>query len=271
MSKPRTKKPKAPPKTRWEKSADRENERRLKKAPLLVTMGVIPLVTADERERKHLQGEAIIAALEEEGEAELVLKALVLRAELEATLTPEEIAHVDAGRKALPSGTVWDLDLWSGAIKEKLAVGLPKAPTYKAKLREIDQEVLDRQRRQLPLFKSDELPAELPPPREQTVPDCPDCGWKPKGTIFSHNIHRADCPGFRAFLLGLWERCEPCKEARRQGGRACEAHLLRTRACASEGHIPVLTAHPYPHPSAPDAKHIACERCSVSLGVAEAA
>lgn len=267
MSKPkRAKKPKAPPKTRWEKSADRENARRLTKAPLLVAMGVTPLVTAEERQAKHEASMAAAEAQREQHRAKGEAEAAAVRVELEATLTPDELAHVDATRSALPTGHGWDVSHWRKAIHAKREASSPT--TMPAEPEELASDPRRQVRvaptPQLSLFESNDDPGEAPVSLEHVVPPCDDCGWKPAKSPFAYNLHRFDCPGLMGFLVGLWERCGECKEAREKGGRACEAHLARTRACAKEGHIPGPSKRP-------DECEIACQRCTVGMPSPKAA
>ncbi len=265
MSKPRTKKPKAPPKSRWEKSADRENARRLAKAPLLVSMGVLPLVTAEERQTKHERRMAALEAQREEDQARLEAEVTAVRVELEAKLTAEELAHVDATRPSYPEGPSWDLTHWRKAIDAKTATHEPPLP------KATDGQIASDPRRsrradptpQLSLFEPNNVPVDEPVHLDR-APPCDDCGWKPGETPFAFNIHRQDCPGLRAFFAGLWDRCDACKVTRQKGGRACEDHLARTRACAKEGCIPGPSKRP-------NESEVACQRCGAGMATPQAA
>lgn len=291
----RVRKSKGAPKivrTRWEKSADRENERRRAKAPLFVHAGVVPLATPEQRQ---VQIEGGLRRFEEQRQATVLREeqeAITKREDVRGRVTPEEFAKLEArcqsrdGRVFGGYPSLWFY--WTSIIDSLNNAGKPS-------MHEVDASagrVLARERDvQTELFAvaptgveialvadglavskavlaeahgidlNREAQPELPP-----APPCPDCGWSPSppGTlaVADMNIHEGCCPSLRALILGLSERCVDCK------GRSglystsfwgpCEAHRARTLACAHEGCIPGPSPYSYM-----DGEF--CTRCKINM------
>lgn len=266
--KKRVRKPKGPLKTRWEKSADRENDRRRKKASLFVHAGIVPLATPAEREAKF-------------GGA---------REEAERSFEEDRIRRERRGAELEERGRGWPSEEhYYGFILEEMArearggshakpIEVPAAPPAPP------------QAVQTPLFMvlptgaevaavvegkaipQVELAAEhgvdLSAPMLIPAKPCPDCGWFPlppeKSKTLDLHVHPPGCPGFRAFLLGMSENCPDCKahHARIAGAPrgACEVHHARCLACAHEGCIPGPAPARWSYASGEF-----CQRCWISM------
>jgi len=275
--------PGEPKKTRWELSAERENARRQKKAPLFFHAGLVPRATPEEREARF--GDEFRARIEREDlerrqkEADAEDNA---REQVRNLVTPEQFTELEEKRSD-DRPNYWRLVLHR--IHEARA---PKAPTeFQASLAPLEARTRADVRRRLPLFvelpSGDVVPAVVDGkaiPIEQiaaehgldtdhpelVVPEsCPGCGWKPgPGDGVRFNFHDPNCAHFRAFLLGLSENCADCKAIHRKYAGApygvCPAHLERTLACQQEGCIP----------GPPPREYLAscgefCQRCGVSM------
>src|SRR5690242_10847000 len=96
-------KTKPAPKDRWEMSAERENERRRKKAPLLVHAGLVPLATAEERREKF--GDARARAEREHDERQRIedARGAELRDQVRTKVSPEKFAELQERRGMWPS------------------------------------------------------------------------------------------------------------------------------------------------------------------------
>ena len=269
-------------KKRWERSADRANERLRTKQPLLVAAGIVPLVTPDDRKAKL--GDArrrarIDSAARERAQA---AKGVELREEVRQRLGPEKFAEIEGRRHGLTS----EAQFWGGILD-----GIRNRENGKldgaASLRDMPDPTPLLPAPQVALFG--ELPSgetvplvvaghtralediaaehgiDLAAPQRPDPPPCPDCGWtwKPYDALV-YNLHNPNCPSWRAFLLGMDEGCADCKATAkrysRPPGGPCEAHRARTLACAREGCIPGPPKHHY--------MGEACQRCGISIGAA---
>lgn len=287
-SKAKKRKPKGPPRTRWEKSADNENLRRWNKAPLFVHAGLIPLATPEEREAKF--GDARERA--ERGIAEMDARNAALaagyREQVQARVSAEELAELDvkverwglANAFMFWGSVIRDLDKAAGVVEPVVAmVAAPRARVAQLPL----FVVAEKTGADVPLVRDGKLRpvsdlaadgCETDPEKrvaEHVPPElrgpCPDCGWVSGGIFIGalSKVHPSGCPSLRAFLLGLFEQCADCKARgnRRDGSCACEAHRARTLTCALEGCVPG------PAPKKPaylaDSPHQFCQRCWLNI------
>jgi hypothetical protein len=114
MAKP--KEPKAPPKTKWEASAERRNARAVAKAPLFAHAGLVPVVTAEEQQR-HVEGMADdFAARTAALHARHRAKAAQWRAEVAGHVTAEAIAALEQRLTAIPKSPEYLADFWRGEL-----------------------------------------------------------------------------------------------------------------------------------------------------------
>ena len=81
---------------RWQRSADRENARRDRKAPLFAWGGLVPHVTAAERQEAVEGRCAALFRQLAEGRAKSARLAVRYRADVGAVVSPEELAALDA-------------------------------------------------------------------------------------------------------------------------------------------------------------------------------
>lgn len=280
--KKRVRKPPGPTKTRWEKSAERENARRWKKAPLFVYGGLVPLATPAERQ-EHIEliwkdGDRRREAQEQQDAA----RGQELREKVRARVTPEKFAELEVRytTSKFPSEAIFfshvndELDRAEGL---RLPVALPK----RARREQPQQGTLFAE-----LPSGAEVPAvaeghtlslaaiaaehgielatagpELPP-----SPGCSDCGWVGPApgevsSVINVNVHPRSCPAMRAFILGLRENCPDCRKRRYSSAPAstpCEVHHARTLACEAEGCIPGP-------PTSPHDDDPSCQRCRISM------
>lgn len=256
MKKPKTPKPK---KTRWEQSADRENDRRWKKAPLFVHAGIVPLATPEERQAKHERGaEAQKARLEEaerRREADAV-KAASVRLEVAALVPADDLARMDRSVQTYPQD--YALPFWI----EKLAKARgekPKTEPVIAAKRVFKKKLAAEAARQLPIFgppppTPEEILAVEPEPEPRRP--CRECGW-----IFddSGKGHPMTCAALRGFFLGLARGCAACRSRRDSPNGACDEHLADAKRCEAEGHVPCRATKGY------RTGRTICSRCDISL------
>jgi hypothetical protein len=263
----RSKKPPAPPKTRWEKSADRENERRRKKAPLFVHAGVVPLATPEERQQRYERGlETRLAGLreQEKQQAEKGAKAAAVREEIARLVSPEELAEMDRVRGSYPSNHDYSVGFWA----EKLAAlrGETKKPAVVIEKRTLRKKLAAEAARQLPLFEPPPpTPEEIlaaPDPIPEPRPPCRECGF----LFDSGKPHPVTCAALIGLFAGLAHGCEACRSRRDSPNGACNEHLAAAKLCETEGHVPHVPTKGY------RAGWTVCSRCDVTVpAVSEAA
>lgn len=104
---------------RWEKSAERQNERLAAKSPLLAHAGLVPVATAEGQRRKvdaaqddFERRSAILAAKHTAvGEA--------YRAWVADRVTAEELTELDRRRAWCPKSAEYSADFWGGHVKKR--------------------------------------------------------------------------------------------------------------------------------------------------------
>lgn len=251
--------PKGPPKTRWEKSADRENERRRAKAPLFFHAGLVPKVTPEEREARF--GPAFQGQIEREDLERIQReneRGGELRERVRAIVSAEKFAELEER-----TGRWLSVASYYGPILDELvrdATSLPEPAPARLRVRRlpilqealflevpghgevpavIDGKAIPHAVIAAELGVDVDAPPCLPPP----VP-CPDCGWLPKmwppASKLELDVHPMTCPSLRAVMLGLRENCAACRVRHHSGppNPPCEAHRARALACQAEGCVP---------------------------------
>ncbi len=276
--KPRSpRKPKAPKLTpeqketrRWERAAERELLRAIKKSPVLVASGLITFPTPAEKRARH---EAYLAQRdldEQRRAAELASAIATARDAFAAEATVEQLASFEERLPKYPA--LLHASMYLDALRE--VRGLPEpVSTYKSDLaanRTRGREERKRLRQLQPVLFAEELgikpvvetPACAVVVDDGPAPPCPDCGWDRtiSSSKLAFNLHPPTCPSLLGFLLGMARNCAACKALRYGCCPACRAAVV---ACNESGHLPhwptkgfrSLTGHPY------------CERCDVILPV----
>jgi hypothetical protein len=253
---------------RWDRSADRANERIRAKQPLFVAAGIVPLVTANQRR-------ALIEDAHARIEAERVQKAdedrragAEFREHVRQRVTPEEFTALDDRKFRLDNDRLF----WGSILHEldkKTESPTPDPPRVRRRVQlplfvesraDGDVPVAIDGRFTLPQEVADAVAARAAGEDEPGDEPCQDCGWKPVGRFnmaLTANVHPLFCPSLRAKLLGLEEGCADCK------GRTgpCDAHRARAHACARDGCIPGPPRHWYMSGEA-------CQRCGISMKAA---
>lgn len=277
----KARKPKAPPLTpeekerrRWERSAERDRERQMKRHPLFVVTGAVKLQTPEERRARHEAGLVLSAqrdAAEKQRHAERLAAA---RDKVVALATPNALAALDARFARFPVSMRPELyeeaflELTGQPSQAGQAVAAYQESRARVKLGA--RAIREGRAKQIDLFapafgedrraRGDDP---IPGPEafaEQPVPPCADCGWDRAipASALAFNLHPATCPTLRGLLLGMSEACADCKALPRG---CCPAHRARCLACDAEGHLPhwpatgyrSLVGRPY------------CARCGVVL------
>lgn len=265
---------------RWERSADRANERSRRKAPLFFAAGLVPIVTAAERKAKL--GGAHRRAIEHDRERLRVEaeKGAEFREQVRLQVSAEKFAELEGRRheratEAAFWGSVLDALLDREVARIETAPSLrdmPEPPSPPQPQVALFGELpggkvvpLVAEGHALPLEQvAAEHGVDLTAPELPDPPPCPDCGWvwRPYDKL-AFNIHSPGCPGLRAVLLGLRENCADCKARRKLYARPfwgpCDAHRARTLACATDGCIPGPSDDP-------DVKIEICTRCRIYIG-----
>lgn len=277
--KKRARKPKGPPKTRWEKSADLENARRWNRAPLFVHAGLVPLATPAERQVVIERHRTLAEQGHEERQRAEAARGVELREKVRALVSPEKFAELEAQRHFPNDAGFYDRVLRQIEGRDKPPVierpvrRLPMAPVQvplfvgvTADLdtpavvegRAVPIEVIAAEHGLVVVAPGDELPPS---------PGCVDCGWVagPDTTPGKPNVHDQCCPSMRGLLLGLRESCPACrtKVYSTAPNPTCEVHRARTLTCQREGCIPGP-------PRGSDAKYATpgdefCERCGINM------
>jgi hypothetical protein len=109
--------------TRWEKSAERENARRRRDAPLFVAAGIVPLATPEEREAAHERGMADFAARQAQSLRRCLESANAHRDEILAARGAEFVAEIDRawdgkGARGAPTSHEYLADFWHSKKRE---------------------------------------------------------------------------------------------------------------------------------------------------------
>lgn len=269
--------PKAPPLTpeqkeqrRWQKAADRELARAMKKYPLLVSAGLITLPTPEEKRAKH---EAYIVQREldeAKRDAEEIAKVAEARATFVAIASPEQLAALDASLERFPR--LFHARRYEDAARELHGIPEP-VPTHQIDLAN------RKQRRQEARAKGPLMPSLWPEENERRVaarargndpahvdeedhrPPCPSCGWDRviSTSKLAFNLHPKSCPSRRGLMLGMSRNCADCK-ALRFG--CCPSCLEAVSTCDREGHLPHWPTKP---PYIVAIGRPTCSRCDVTL------
>ena len=273
--------PKAPPLTpeqkeqvRWQKAADRERARAMKKHPLFVMAGIVVLPTPEEKRARH---EAAMAQMEADWAArQAALDAAIVEARnaFVAVASAEQIAAFEAGLKNYPRES--HPNRYRDALRE--LHGLPDPTAHAAAEHQVAIADQKRRRREARPIMPSLFPGEnerwaerlaarargddpLPDGcATETKPPCPSCGWDRKisSSTITLNVHPPQCPALRGLLLGMAKNCKACKGL---PYGCCQEHLDDVLACDQEGHVPYwptegyrsLGGHPY------------CKRCDRGL------
>lgn len=280
--KPRaTRKPRAPKLTpeqkeqrRWQKAAERELARSMKKYPLLVSAGLITLPTPEEKRARH---EAYLAKREVEErakEAEEIAKVAEARAAFVAVATPEQVAALESGLEVFPRS--FHAKRYERAAREVQGIPDPAAASTAAYQTSLD---VAKQRRQAARAKGPLMPSLFPEENERRLaarargddpahvdeegppPPCPSCGWDRviSTSKLAFNLHPESCPARRGFRLGMGRNCSACK-ALRFG--CCPSCLEAVVTCDREGHLPHWPTKP---PYIVAFGRPTCSRCDVTL------
>ena len=167
MSRKRSKKAK---KTRWERAADRQNERLTRAQPLFVHAGSVPRTPAADQQARVEQITSDFDARIAAGDAENMKRAVAVRARVAARVSPAELERLDAHRLIYPRTAVYALEHW----KEALARLDAPTPTATPEARVLG-------------------------------PTCAECGWV-RGC---GSYHPGDCAALRALAWRLG-RCADC-------------------------------------------------------------
>lgn len=282
--KPRApRKPKAPKLTdeqkeqrRWQKAAERERDRALKKHPLLVYAGLVKLPTPEEKRARH---EAYMAKreLEEQAkEAEEVARVSEARAVFVAIASPEQIAALDGVLGSFPRS--FHPKRYEEAVRELQGLPDPVAAHQADYKTSLD---VAKQRRQATRAKGPMMPSLFPGENERRVeaarargddpthvdgeegppPPCTSCGWDRviSTSKLAFNLHPDSCPARRGLHLGMGRNCSACK-ALRHG--CCPSCLEAVVTCDREGHLPHWPTKP---PYIVAIGRPTCSHCDVTL------
>lgn len=282
--KPRApRKPKAPKLTpeqkerrRWQKAADRELARNMKKHPLLVSAGLITLPTPEEKRARHETYMAKRDAEERAKEAEEIARVAEARAAFVAIASPEQIAALDATLTQFPRS--FHAKRYEQATREVQGIPEPAAAPIAAYQTSLDAA---KQRRQATRARGPLMPSLFPEENERRMaarargndpahvdeeeegppPPCESCGWDRviSTSKLAFNLHPDSCPARRGLMLGMHRNCAACK-ALRYG--CCPACLEAVLTCDREGHLPHWPTKP---PYIVAIGRPTCSRCDVTL------
>lgn len=165
--------------SRWEVSARKENLRRIADAPLFAHAGILPMVTAEDRQVAVEKGVRSFVQRIATGEEVNAARAGELRSQIVARVDAVELERLDRQRLIYPRTSVYAIEFW----REELTK-LDGPPT----------------------LAPQEEPREL-------GPTCGECSWiRGCGAM-----HPPNCAGLRALIYGLG-RCEQCADRSRCGG-----------------------------------------------------
>lgn len=250
----RARKPKGPQKTRWEKSADAENARRWKRAPLFVHAGLVPLATPEERQVIVERHRTLAEQGQEERLRVAAARGVELRERVRELVSHEKFAELEAQPHWPDDAGFFDRVLRKiegrdqpPVLVERTVRRLPmvpvQAPLFVGVEADLDTPaVVEGRAVPIDVIAAEHgiaafVGEELPP-----SPGCIDCGWVsgPGKDPADLNVHNLSCPSMRAFILGLEENCEACRTKRYSTvpSPPCEAHRARTLTCQREGCIP---------------------------------
>ena len=217
----------APKRSRWEKAADRQNDRLTRDNPLFVHAGVVERTTAaDQQARVQKIVDEFDARIAASDDVNVELAA-ELRAQVAERVSPAELERLDLKRLDYPRTGVYAVGHW----QDELARLRPPEPISTS----IEPVVsAPRRAEQLVLGKAPtpdrvEDGPELEP---RVLPPCGECGWV-RGC---GSYHPGDCAALRAMQYRLG-RCADCNIARTSG---CAAHIAEVkRIDAGEQEEPV--------------------------------
>lgn len=104
---------------KWEKSAERENERRRRDAPLLFWAGLVPKATAAERKQMIEERSAYLETRFDELHARFELKAELYRRRVAFLVTPAELLALDEKRNKYPPGPEYLVTFWMVELEKR--------------------------------------------------------------------------------------------------------------------------------------------------------